>query len=252
MPERLIELWEDVRWGLRRAVDRLRGGPTAPLTHSQVIRRRRAAALIVLVLGIYAVYRFVAVPGIPCDVSPAKTCIPADDAIALVPADADAYLHMNLDRESDQFETGLEVAGRLPHFEQIAQGVFSRLGFAPGTQLGELGSWVGDEAALAFVGQGSEPLALLEIDDEKGADRFVAELGQGQARRVPNGNDPFRAYRGGPAFVQKDGFLVLGTTPDRAGGARRGRQPEAQPRGLARPPMRPATRFPTCGSPTSI
>lgn len=212
MPERFAELWEDVRWGARRLFDRLRGGPTAPPTRQEVIRRRRVVALAVLVGGLYAFFRFVPVPGLPCDVSPAKTCIPSDDAIALVPAGAQAYLHIDLDRDSSQFSTGGEVASRLPHFEQIAQGVFTRLGLAPGLNLQrDIGTWVGDEAGFALIGKGRpRPLALLAISDQEGARRFLARLGDGKSRPVKNVDVPLRVYRNGLAFTELQGFLVLG------------------------------------------
>jgi hypothetical protein len=226
IPERLIELWEDLRWWVRRAVDRLGGGPDAPLTHEQRIRRRRAGALIVLVLGLYAVFRFVPVPGIPCSVSPAKTCIPADDAIANVPAGAEAYLHLNLDRDSSQFETALDTGSRLPHFQQIVQGVLARLGLASGLRLEEIGSWVGDEAALAYVGPRAQPLALLAVGDEKGADRFAAGLGENDPRTIGKGKEAIRAFRGGPAYVKQDGFLIIGTLPGVRGAVAAARTPK--------------------------
>ncbi|MGH2982488.1 MAG: DUF3352 domain-containing protein [Solirubrobacterales bacterium] len=222
IPDRLAELWEDLRWGARRIVDRLRRGPTAPPTRSQVIRRRRAVALLGLAVCVYAIFRFVPVPGLPCDVSPAKTCIPTDDAIALVPAGAQAYLQIELDPDSTQFSTAEDVASRLPHFDQILQGVFNRLGPAPGLDLRrEVGGWLGEEAAVALVGRGQpQPLALLAIGDEAGARRFAAGLAEGRPRRIAGGETPIRAYRNGLAFAELGGFLALGTVSSvRAAGA---------------------------------
>ena len=68
MIERLEELWEDLTWGMRRALWRLRGGATAPRDRSSVIRRRRAVALAMIALASYAVLRYVAVPALPCQV----------------------------------------------------------------------------------------------------------------------------------------------------------------------------------------
>jgi hypothetical protein len=272
IPERLTELGEDLRWGIRRALARLRGrraasptrtppappptytpppAPTPappPPTRTQVVRRRRivavGVAVVVLVLAASAVFLFVPVPGLPCDVSPAKTCGTTDDAIALVPADAIAYLHVDLDRDSDQFSTAAEVARRLPHFEQIQQGIFAALGIAPDLNLrDDIGSWIGDEAALAaVVGGEPQPLALFAVKDEQGAKRFLDELGDGTPQRVEYGRDSFRAYGNGLAFTELQGFLVLGsrTAVKAAIAVRRNREKalsDAKPAGAVRDPL---------------
>jgi len=131
IPERLVELWEDLRWGSRRALGRLDAEGTKSADARRVFRRRRQAAVIVLVLVLYAVFRFVPVPGLPCEVSPAKSCVPTDHAIALVPIDAEAYLHIDLDPGSSQFSTARDLTSRLPHFGEIEQGIFSALGLGP-------------------------------------------------------------------------------------------------------------------------
>jgi hypothetical protein len=215
MPERLTEIWEDLRWGIRRAFARLRSGPAATPTRARVIRRRRTVALVVLVLAVYAVFRFIPVPGLPCDVSPPKTCATTDDTIALVPAGAMAYMHIDLDRDSDQFSTAEDLGSRLPHFEQIQEGIFAALGVAPEINLrDDLGPWIGDEAALAAIGGGGEPqpLVLFAVRDKEGAKRFLDKLGDGKPQRVENGGDSFRAYGNGVAFTELSGFLVLGST----------------------------------------
>jgi Protein of unknown function (DUF3352) len=210
--ERLAELAEDLRWGSRRAWRRLRGGPVATgrLPSSAVLWR---GGLVALVLALYALFRFVPLPGLSCDASPAKSCAATDHAIALVPADAGAYLHIDLDRESDQVRTAEAVAGRLPHFEAIEQGIFSSLGIAPGVDLRrDIGPWLGDEAAIAEVG-GRRPqlLALLAIADREAEQAFLAQLGPGQAGRVDGKHAGLRVLRNGLAFAELHGFLALGS-----------------------------------------
>jgi hypothetical protein len=206
IPARLTELWEDLRWGVGRALRRLGGGASGD--PQQVFRRRRRAAVVLAVLALAAVYLFVPVPGLPCEASPAKTCVPADDAIALVPADAAAYLHLNLDRDSDQFATAQEVLAKLPHAGQIEQGLFRSLGLAPRLDAADFEGWIGDEAAFAALGPDArQRLVLLSVRDEKGADKYLATLGQGKPRR---GNGGLRAYSNGIAFTRLNGFLVLG------------------------------------------
>jgi len=215
IPERLVELWEDLRWGSRRALGRLDAEGTKSADARRVFRRRRQAAVIVLVLVLYAVFRFVPVPGLPCEVSPAKSCVPTDHAIALVPIDAEAYLHIDLDPGSSQFSTARDLTSRLPHFGEIEQGIFSALGLGPRLDLrSDVAPWIGDEAAFAELGGGTpQPLVLLAVKDRKAAQSFLTKLGPGKPRLVKNGSAPFLAYRNGLAYADLHGFLALGPAP---------------------------------------
>jgi hypothetical protein len=178
------------------------------------VRRRRAAALLVVVLGLLALFLFVPVPGVPCDVSPAKTCVPSDDAIDLVPQGALAYLHLDTDPDSSQFGTAQDVSKRLPNFAGIEQGLFDSLGMAPGVDLRrDVGSWIGDEAAFAELGPGrSQRLALLAIGDPAGEKKFVARLSEGKARTIkPDKRGPaMHVFRSGLAYAELRDFLVVG------------------------------------------
>jgi hypothetical protein len=215
IPERVSELWEDLRWGSRRALGRLGADGSPSVDARRVYRRRRAAAAIVLILALFAIYRFVPVPGLPCDVSPAKTCVPTDHAIALVPIDTEAYLHIDLDPGSSQYSTARDLSSRLPHFGEIEQGIFSALGLGPRLDLhSDVAPWIGDEAAFAELGSGKpQPLVLLAVKDRKAAQGFLAKLGPGKPRVVKNGSTPFLAYRNGLAYADLHGFLALGPVP---------------------------------------
>ncbi|HEY8639848.1 MAG TPA: DUF3352 domain-containing protein [Solirubrobacterales bacterium] len=168
-----------------------------------------------MVLALCAIYSFIPVPWLPCEASPAKTCVPTDHAIALVPIDAEAYLHIDLDPDSSQFSTARDVANRLPHSAEIEQGIFGALGLGPRLDLrSDVGPWIGDEAAFAELGGGTpQPLVLLAVKYRKGAQRFLAKLGPGKPQLVKNGNAPFHAYRNGLAFADLHGFLALGPAP---------------------------------------
>jgi hypothetical protein len=212
IPERLIEFWEDLRWWVRRAFDRLGGAD--PDDPQRVFRRRRRIAIGLLLIAVLGVLIFVPVPGIPCSVSPAKTCVPSDDAIDLVPADADAYLHFNLDPDSSQYSTAQDVLGRLPHAGQIEQGLFSTSGLAPGVDLrADLGGWIGDEAAFATIGKQERPLALYAVGEPGGAKSFESKLGAGKVRRVGKPASGYRVYGNGLAFADADDFLLVGSAP---------------------------------------
>ena len=56
----------------------------------------------------------VAVPALPCEAPGGDTCPPADDAIQLVPQDALAYVHLNVDRDTEQYEDAAKVSERFP------------------------------------------------------------------------------------------------------------------------------------------
>lgn len=165
-------------------------------------------------LGVYALIRFVPLPGLPCELSPAKECAPVDDAIALVPAEAYAYAHLNLDRDSSQFEQARELAAELPNFAALAQGSLRALG--PGRALDlrlDVYPWLGEEAAAAEVstrGGRASPLLLLAVADWAGARAFLAKIGGSSADRKEHRGTEVSVYPSGLASAERDGFLLLG------------------------------------------
>jgi hypothetical protein len=207
--DRLGELQEDLQWARRRRTARTpREGPRVTPA------ARRRLAWVALVLGLYAVFRFVALPGVPCGVSPAKVCAPADHAIDLVPAGSYLYLHLDLDRGTDQFSRAQDLARKLPHFEAIAQGISQTLGL-PATVIlrGDVAPWIGDEAAFALVAAGAgapRPLTLLAIGEQAGAQRLLSKLGRGKPQHRRYGGTPLRIYRNRLASAEQRGFLILG------------------------------------------
>jgi hypothetical protein len=175
---------------------------------------RRRSALVLLILALYAVIRFVSLPGVPCQLSPAEECPPSDDAVALVADDAFLYAHVNLDHDSSQFSKAEDLADKIPHFEAIGQGTFEALDISPRVDLRrDIGSWIGDEAAFAIlpVGpRGQTPLVLLQLGDERGAERFLASIGRGKPRRARYRDVEIRTYSRGLTSAELDGFLALG------------------------------------------
>ena len=79
---------------------------------SVVARRRLVAALGVAVLLL--VLFSASCPTCPASSPAATRCPPADDAVELVPADALAYVHANLDPETEQYAAASELAAELP------------------------------------------------------------------------------------------------------------------------------------------
>ena len=153
-------------------------------------------------------------PGVSCELSPAKECPPDDEAIAFVPADAFAYAHLNLDPDSSQYENAAELADRFPNFVTIAQGSFRALG--PGVQVDladDVFEWIGDEAAAAqLVDRAGDPALLLAlaIGDPAGASAFLAEIGGAASEVTPYRGVDVSTYRDGLASAESDGFLLLG------------------------------------------
>ena len=175
---------------------------------------RRRFAAVVLVLALYALFRTVALPGIPCDVSPAEECPPGDDAIALIPADAYAYAHLNLDRDSSQFEQAAELAGRFPHFNSIAQGSFRALG--PGRRLDlavEVLPALGDELGAAVLparGGRLESILVADVGDPAETRALVARVAGPKRSSAPYHGVEVSTYSGHLASAEDDGFLLFG------------------------------------------
>jgi hypothetical protein len=184
-------LLNDLGYALGRLPRRLRGedapardgGEPAPPATEDGERHRwvlpAAAGLVVLVVAV----------GLIATVRGGDEA-PADDAIPLVPADALAYVHADLDPGSEQYEQAAALAERLPLVSRQVIRLLSGLA-APGGGSGptDFEEWFGGEVALALVptDSGAEVVQLFEVADEAGA----------------------RDYGGDDATIV-DGFLVVG------------------------------------------
>jgi hypothetical protein len=176
---------------------------------------RLVAAVGALVIVLVAAA--VAVPRLPCGFPGGDSCPPADDAEHLVPADALAYVHVNLDQDGDQYDRAARIADVLPLLS--GQLVGRALAQVPGPDGGsadfdqDLRPWLGDEAALAVVGSGAtaERVDLLEADDEQRAAEFAEAIGAAGAVTQDYEGVEIAVDRRGIATAQVDGFLVVGT-----------------------------------------
>ena len=79
------------------------------------VHTRRRLALAVGVLAALLVIAFVAVPALPCQFPGGDVCPPSDDAIHLVPDDALAYVHVNVNPDTEQYKVARDVAARVPN-----------------------------------------------------------------------------------------------------------------------------------------
>ena len=177
-------------------------------------RRRLLAAL--AVLTVLLLIAFVAVPALPCGAPGGSVCPASDEAIALVPDDALAYVHINADSSTDQYRQASDIAGRIPTLS--AQVTGRLLAILPGPHGAppdfgrQIGPWFGGQAALAVVpagGRASDDIELLQVSDADGARKFARSLAGAIRTRSYHGV-PVSVDRRGLATAIVDGFLVMG------------------------------------------
>lgn len=206
-----------VTWRFLRRVPRAIGRGVGAFWWSLGLhaRRRLAAALgagvaLVLFLGIV-------VPSLPCQVPGAGPCPPPDDTEDLVPSGALAYLHANLDPDSDQYTDAAEVAADVPLLtSQVLADAFALL---PGRAARrsdfarDVAPWFGGQVALAELpgsGRGTARVALLEVDDADGAAEFAEELTAGRPSASDHRKVEITVDANGVATAQVRGFLAIG------------------------------------------
>jgi hypothetical protein len=178
---------------------------------SLTTRRRIAAAA--AVLAVAALVWFAAVPNLPCQFPAGEECPPEDDAAEIVPGDALAYAHANVDQETDQFAEAATLANRLPTLtDQI-------LGFLPGPSgvpldfQEDVRPWLGGEVALSLLaGPGGRPeqTLLFEVSDTAGAQAFAERLASGPPTETDHSGVAVRTDQRGNSSAIVSGFLVLG------------------------------------------
>ncbi len=193
------------------------------------IRQRLAAgAALVLLVVLVA---FVVIPNAPCGFPGGDRCPPSDDTIALAPADAGAYLHINLDPGTDQYEAAQKLTEKLP---TVTDTVTSLLPSLTGTELNyeaDVRPWSGGEVAVVLGGSGLsglEPeLSLFEIADTEGALQFAADLqGPGTTESEVKGITVRSTAELSSAIVE--GLLLLGDEAAVTAAIERAADPAAQ------------------------
>jgi Protein of unknown function (DUF3352) len=222
---------EDGRSGLARRVRALRDSGPGSGTWSGWARRRRremqtrwerielanrhriAAGLIVAAVAL--VVWVVLVPIAPCGLPGGERCAPDDDAIALVPEDALAYVHLDVDPESEQFAAAADIGSRVPLLSGLAVDAVSAIAGVDVDYARQIEPWAGGEVALAAlpVGISGQQVVMIEADDTDAAGRFAAGLlGPKQSGGSAGGTD-ISVGRRGAAWAIEDGFLLIGSEP---------------------------------------
>ena len=179
---------------------------------------RRRLALAVGVLAALLVIAFVAVPALPCQFPGGDVCPPSDDAIHIVPDDALAYVHVNVNPDTEQYKEARDVAARIP---SLAGQVTDRLllarvpgpnGSPPDFQR-DIAPWFGGQAALAVVpagGKAAEEVQLLQVKDAGAANKYADSVAAGTPKTSDYRNVPVSVDRRGLATAIVGGFLAIG------------------------------------------
>ena len=217
--ERLREaryLAGDALSAIARVPKALGRGAAAFWSSMPVIARRRLVAALGVVAAALLVAGFV-VPNLPCAFPGGDRCPPDDDAIELIPSDALAYAHANLDPETEQYEAAAEVAQSTPLVSRQALGSLLPLviggGGLPSDFSREVSPWFGGELALALVGSRgrTQQVQLLEVDDAEGASAYADSIGAGEPTTSTYQDVEISEDERGLASAQVGGFLVLGS-----------------------------------------
>ncbi len=176
----------------------------------QTGRHRILAGAIVAVVA--AVVWFVLLPAAPCSFPGGEGCPPDDDAIALVPEDALAYVHLDIDPDSDQVEAATELASRVPLLSRIAIGGVTQIAGVKLDFDSQIEPWAGGEVAVALLpaGRSVERVVLIEADDAAAAEEFATQVfGPKQSTADGDGTEISIGKRGAAWAIQRD-FLILG------------------------------------------
>jgi Protein of unknown function (DUF3352) len=208
---------------------------TAP--NPSVYRRRRTAAVLGL-LGVAAMVVLVVAlltGGGSSSGSGGGGGAPA----AVIPADALAYVDVDIDRKDPSVTQALEVARRLPDFPLLAAAAASRLGSALGGGhsadiAADVSPWLGERAALALLNTTTSTagaLIVVAVADQGRARSYLRSVGataRGNYRghallAAPNGDD--LAFADGDLLIGQEAAVraaidvAAGATPSLAASA---------------------------------
>jgi hypothetical protein len=191
--------------------DRLR-----PVWGSVSPANRRRLGVGLAAIAVIAVVAIAVVPNLPCAAPGGDECAPPDDAIALAPADTLAYVHVNIERGTDQADAAAAAANRTP---LLTQQILGRvLPFFPSGGEGlsfseDVEPWFGGELALAVVpgGAGTEQVQMLEVAETEGAREYEESIGAGSPEPEDYQGVDLREDERGLATAIVEDFLVVGS-----------------------------------------
>ena len=177
---------------------------------SLLARRRIAAAAALLGLVVFVVG--VVAPLAPCWAPGGDRCPPDDDAAKLVPADAGAYVHANLDPDTDQYEAAAEVTALVPDLTAEATGLLSTAVDRQVIYQRDIQPWSAGELAVALVGGSAtaDRLLLVEVADAEGAAQFAERVLRAGVETADVEGVAVSTDRRGLSSAITDGFLLIG------------------------------------------
>ena len=111
----------------------------------------------------------------------------ADGAVRLVPANALLYVHARVEPDGGQWRRAAEIVRELPALSRLRNQALDSLssGRRPLDFDTQVRPWIGDEAALALLPDGTRAtsLILVRVGDETGARRFLEGAGKPRSQR---------------------------------------------------------------------
>lgn len=169
-----------------------------------------ALALLVLLLG----------SRLPCEFPGGDACAPPDEVAEIVPADALAYVHANLETDGEQYERAAEAAAAVPRFsselvERLVRALSDGRGSTDAFEE-DVRPWFGGEAAFALL-DAEEEVVILEVAEgnDDAAQDFAESLrkperGKGEPKPLEHEGVEILTDRAGVATALIDGFLAVG------------------------------------------
>lgn len=203
-----------------RAVSRSQPGGTLGTARDRwrglsLFTRRRLVTLGGLIV-LVALLVVVAIPNLPCQFPGGDSCPPPDDAAEIIPAGALAYVHANLDPETEQVERATAILDAVPRFSgELIDRAAASLGVAGQTEVdfeSEIRPWFGGELAIAILNSfpEDERVVALEVSDEQGAEEYASEVIGPGARTEEHEGVQISVDGDGLATAQVDEFLLIG------------------------------------------
>jgi hypothetical protein len=189
------------------------GSDGSPDSEGSFSPTTRARILAVAIVGVAAaIVYFVLVPVAPCSFPGGDSCPPDDDAIALVPEDALAYGHLDIDQGTDQVAAITELSSRVPLLSRIAVGGLNGLTGLDADFATRIEPWAGGEMAVALLPSGTSVgrVVMIEVADTDAAEQFASELYGPKQSTTEAGGTEVSVGRRGSAWAIDDGFLVVG------------------------------------------
>ena len=188
-----------------------------PLWESISPQNRRRLAVVLAVVAVIAVATFAVVPNLPCGAPGGDECPPGDEAIALAPADSLAYVHVNIDRGTEQYESAVTAANRTPLLTQQVLGrilpFFLGASGEPPRFSDDIEPWFGGEIAILVVPgeSGTQQVQMLEVEDTEGARDYEASIVVGEPEPEDYQGTDLRIDERGLATAIAGDFLLIGS-----------------------------------------